>query len=143
MSLTTKQANVSRAQVWAVLADGSTYADWVVGAKAIRAVSPEWPAEQSRIHHTVGAGPGENKDDTVVVESRSDEHIKLRAHFRPLGIADITIDLQDAPGGCTIAMNEVVVGGIGAAVPQKIIDLTLHPRNRKTLQRLVDLAAHR
>src|SRR5690606_23262165 len=41
-------------RVEAVLADGWTYSDWVVGTAHIRDVDSDWPAPGSRIHHKAG-----------------------------------------------------------------------------------------
>jgi len=35
-------------EIFAVLADGHAYDDWVVGAKQIRAVDADWPAKGSQ-----------------------------------------------------------------------------------------------
>ncbi len=140
MSITTKRTDVSADEIWSILSDPYTYSHWVVGAKEIRSVSGEWPDPASRLHHTVGAGPAENKGDTIALEAQAPRHLKLLARFRPLGVAEITIDLRDTPSGTEIRMQEDLIGGPTSLVPQKLTDLALTPRNNKTLDRLVDLA---
>src|SRR4051812_23371744 len=120
MSTTTKVTDLPPDAVWRVIADPQTYADWVVGAKEVRAVTGPWPQPGSEIHHTVGAGAAENKDVTIVLEASAPNHIKLKAHFRPLGVAEVTIDLQDNNGGTEIVMNEVMIDGAASHIPQKV-----------------------
>ena len=54
-----------REDVFAVLADGWSYSDWVVGTAHIRAVDEGWPAPGSVLHHTAGPWPFSLRDRTV------------------------------------------------------------------------------
>ena len=49
-----------------MLADGWSYATWVVGAARVRDVDPGWPATGSRVHHSVGLWPLLIQDFTLV-----------------------------------------------------------------------------
>src|SRR5689334_10614757 len=60
--------DASREQVFAVLADGPRYHEWVMGAADVRAADVEWPAPGARIHHSTGVGPLTIDDSTEVVE---------------------------------------------------------------------------
>ncbi len=64
------QVNVAATadEVFSVLPDPWAYPKWVVGAKRIRHVDPEWPAPGARFHHTVGAGPASLDDTSKLVE---------------------------------------------------------------------------
>ena len=42
-------------RVFAVLADPTTYPDWLVGAQAIRDVDPAWPAPGAKFSHRIGS----------------------------------------------------------------------------------------
>jgi hypothetical protein len=53
-------------RVYAVLADGWSYASWVVGAAHIRDVDDTWPSVGARVHHQVGPWPLHIKDQTSV-----------------------------------------------------------------------------
>lgn len=55
----------SAEQIFAVLADGWSYASWVVGAAHIRAVDEGWPAVNTRVHHRVGPWPMQLNDRTA------------------------------------------------------------------------------
>ena len=41
--IVTRDTSASRSQVWATMADGWTYSQWVVGNSRMRAVDPNWP----------------------------------------------------------------------------------------------------
>jgi uncharacterized protein YndB with AHSA1/START domain len=59
-------------RVFAVLADGWSYASWVVGADHIREVDDAWPGVGARVHHQVGPWPLHIKDQTSVRVVRPD-----------------------------------------------------------------------
>jgi hypothetical protein len=50
-----RTVHASPAEIWDVLADGWLYPVWVVGASRMREVEDGWPAEGSRLHHSLGA----------------------------------------------------------------------------------------
>ena len=85
--------------VWRVLADPESYAYWVVGSKRIRAADPSWPAAGSRFHHTVGFGPFTVDDHTESVADEPPRRLELRAKARPLGLAEVILELEPAGGG--------------------------------------------
>lgn len=47
--------NATPQDVFAVIADGWAYGNWVVGTSHMRAVETDWPAAGSRLFHSVGA----------------------------------------------------------------------------------------
>src|SRR3954447_11229712 len=125
-------------QVWAVLSDGWLYAGWVVGASRIRDVEESWPAEGSRIAHSVGSWPLLLDDETEVLTCRPGRLLRLLARTRPLGEAVVEIEITERPGlgGCTVTIREDAVSGPGLLVPAPIRQLALLPRNRESLRRL-------
>jgi len=134
----------SREQVFAVLADGWSFAGWVVGASHIRDVDPGWPAVGSRIHHSVGPWPLVVSDVTVVREVQPPRLIELDARLWPFGAARVRLELDDvAPDVARIRMTEQVVRGPAKFVPSAAQALLLVPRNRESLRRLADLAVGR
>jgi hypothetical protein len=140
MSTTKKTTDIKPDAIWKVIANAQSYKDWVVGAKEVRDVTGNWPEVGSEIHHTVGVDDVGNKDVTVVLEAEENRHIKLKAHFRPLGVAEVTIDLIETATGTEIVMEEVMVDGAASHIPQVVNDVGLHPRNVKTLDLLAELA---
>src|SRR5690242_18115313 len=66
-------------RIFAVLADGWSYASWVVGAAHIRDVDRDWPAVGTRVHHRVGPWPLQINDQTVVRAVRPGRLLELAA----------------------------------------------------------------
>src|SRR5688572_718381 len=87
--------------IFGVLTDPWRYADWVVGAKKIRAVDETWPEPGSRFHHRVGVGRLTIEDSTVVEAFNPPNRLVLRARARPAGVARVTITLVPTRDGGT------------------------------------------
>jgi uncharacterized protein YndB with AHSA1/START domain len=144
-SLTVKrETRASREQVWAVLADGWTYSQWVVGNSRMRAVDPNWPQTGSTISHSVGVWPLLLDDVTLVEDCQPLEQLVLLAKGRPFGKARITLRLFDTDdGGCRIEMAEVPVGAPMGWVPKRVALAAAFPRNRECTWRLAAIAERR
>jgi uncharacterized protein YndB with AHSA1/START domain len=144
-SLTVKRdTTASRARVWAVIADGWTYSQWVVGNSRMRAVSEDWPNPGSKIHHSIGVWPLLLNDETTVDECVPLERLVLLAKGRPFGKARITLQLSDIEdGGCRIEMAEVPVGAPMGWVPNRLALAAAVPRNRECTWRLAAIAERR
>jgi uncharacterized protein YndB with AHSA1/START domain len=139
-----RETTASRQRVWDVMADGWTYSQWVVGNSRMRAVSPDWPAAGSTIHHSVGVWPLLLDDQTEVLESVPQERLVLLAKGRPFGKARITLRLFDVEGGgCRIEMAEVPVGAPMGWVPNRVALAAAIPRNRECTWRLAAIAERR
>ncbi|WP_433271851.1 SRPBCC family protein [Actinosynnema sp. CS-041913] len=130
-------------QVFTVLADGWSYASWVVGAAHIREVDATWPAPGARIHHSVGPWPLQVKDVTTVATSRPPHELELEARMWPLGAATIRFELTEENGETKIRMHEKVTRGPLSLLPEQAQAVMLVPRNRESLHRLADLAVGR
>lgn len=136
MASTTQLIEASPAEVFAALADGWTYSNWVVGTSHIRAVESDWPAVGSQLHHAVGAWPMLTRDHTKVEAVSPDKEIVLLASGSRMGAARVTITLEAADGGCLVTMSETPISGPGKWLHNPAQDALLHRRNRETLQRL-------
>jgi uncharacterized protein YndB with AHSA1/START domain len=144
MSRTRRTFDVGADQIWAVLADATTYEHWVVGCKRIRDADPHWPEPGAEFHHTVGVGPLDLDDSTEVLESDPERRLKLRARARPTGIAHVLFELEPAAdGGTEVVMTELPVEGFGKVVHNPLQDRLIHRRNVETLKRLSALAGQR
>lgn len=131
-------------QVWAVLADGWSYSDWVVGNTHVRNVDPNWPEVGSRLHHLVGAWPLLVADVAVVEEVDPPRLLVLRAQLRRLGRGRITLRLNPLAADRTrVTMEEHFESGPARWVMVKLNDLVLHQRNAEGLRRVSDLAIRR
>jgi hypothetical protein len=137
---TTWDTSATTDEVWAVLADGWSYAAWVVGASRIRSVEDGWPSAGSRIHHSAGSWPLLLNDETRVLRSEPGRRLVLQAKGWPFGEATVDIALEPRPAGCRIVMREDVTKGPGLLVPQPARQLLLQPRNRESLRRLAFLS---
>ncbi|MEU5551839.1 SRPBCC family protein [Micromonospora sp. NPDC047793] len=131
-------------RIFAVLADGWSYASWVVGAAHIRAVDAGWPAVGTRVHHRLGPWPLQINDRTVVGEMEPNRLLELEAHAGPLGIARVRLTLENISDTTTrIRMGWMAVSGAARYIPEAVLSLMLRPRNSETLHRVDDLAVHR
>ena len=126
-----------------VLADGWTYATWVVGTSRLRSVDPHFPTPGSSIAHSFGVWPAVIDDETIVVAWRPDRGIELQARGWPAGEARVRIDVLPHGDGCSVRIVEDAVRGPGRLVPRPLRSSLLVLRNTETLQRLARLAEGR
>ena len=138
-AVTTKEVPGSPGHVWNVLADGSQYAEWVVGANRIRDVESDWPAVGSRFHHTVGIWPLHLRDNTVVKECEPGHRLVLEARARPVGRARVEMTLLEIPTGTRIVMTEEAISPTVARWSSPLLAPLIHVRNVEALRRLADL----
>jgi hypothetical protein len=128
-------------RVFAVLADGWTYSDWVVGTVHIRDVDDSWPAPGSRLHHKAGPWPFSLQDTSTVVAMVVNRELTLKAGLWPLGQACVRITLDPVSSSATkVTIEENFEAGPLLALRNKINDLVLHRRNVESLRRLSDIA---
>ena len=134
---------VAPAAVWDALADPGTYGDWVVGSKRIRAADAAWPAPGSRFHHTVGIGPLSVSDHTESLEAQPPSLLRLRAKARPLGTAQVTLELTPSEGGTFVRMTENPDGLSAVLGINPLVHLLTMVRNAESLRRLEQIAQQR
>lgn len=139
----TRDTSASVRAVWDVLADGWTYPQWVVGNSRMRAVDRDWPAQGSRIHHSIGLWPLVIDDTTTVEACTPLRELVLLAKTRPLGAARITLRLSAIPTGCRIEMSEVPANVPLRWLPDAVGLAVAWPRNRECTWRLAALAERR
>ena len=144
MAVTRRRIPFPPSAVLALLADGRRYADWVVGAKRIRAVDPTWPEEGSQFHHTVGVGPVSTNDTTEVLSfTRPDGPVVLKARGWPTGAARITITAEPTGDGTEVVIDEVPIEGPAKSLHNPVLDGLIHLRNVESLRRLERAIARR
>jgi uncharacterized protein YndB with AHSA1/START domain len=124
--------------VWAVLADASTYADWVVGAQEVRDADEAWPQPGAALHHRTGLGPLAVEDETRVEEAERPRRLVLRARIRPFGELRVALELRATPRGTTVVLEEEPVAGALDKLPG--VDALIWERNALSLPRLKALA---
>lgn len=131
-------------RVFAVLADGWSYAGWVVGATHVRDVDEGWPAKGTRIHHSVGMWPLVLNDVSTVTDVEPGRMLEMEAKAWPFGTAKVRLELTETePGRTTVRMSEQAHRGPGTVLPKAVQRVLLVPRNRESLARLAHLAAGR
>ena len=141
VAIVQRTVQASPQQIFAVLADGWTYSDWVVGTVHIRDVDAQWPQVGARLHHKAGPWPLSLHDSSTVLAVETDRLLKLRAGLWPLGsaVVEIVLDPLADGRGTRITMKEDFEAGPLLWARNKINDLVLHRRNIESLRRLTDI----
>ncbi|KHD76135.1 polyketide cyclase [Actinoplanes utahensis] len=141
MAIVSRTVQAPPDRVFAVLADGWSYSDWVVGTVHIRDVEPAWPAPGAKLHHKAGPWPLSLHDASTVLDCVPAERLRLKAGLWPLGEALVDIRLTPLADGTTrVVIEESFTDGPLGWVQNKLNDLVLHRRNVESLRRLADIA---
>jgi uncharacterized protein YndB with AHSA1/START domain len=143
MATVSAHIKASPADVFAVLADGWTYTQWVVGTSHMRAVDPHWPAEGSKLYHCVGVWPVAIRDHTEVKASEQDKRLLLRARGWPVGEAEIELVLTPEGGGTRVDIREEGTEGAGHLLRNPVGDGLIYRRNVESMARLAALVERR
>jgi uncharacterized protein YndB with AHSA1/START domain len=130
-------------QVFAVLADGWSYSNWVVGTSHIRAVDRDWPKPGSRVHHASGIWPAVIRDETAVESVQPDHRLILKVKGWPMGEARVQIDLDRDGDATHVTLIETPVKGPGKWLHNPATEALLHRRNVEGLARLAALVERR
>ncbi|OBK17274.1 SRPBCC family protein [Mycobacterium asiaticum] len=141
--IATRDVSSSCQDVWDVIANGWTYAQWVVGNSRTRAVDDNWPEPGASIQHSIGVWPLVINDETLVESCTPGKELVLQARLSVLGAARITLRLHEIADGCRIEMIEVPVEGPIKLMPDRLALAAVYPRNRECLWRLEALAKGR
>jgi len=127
-----------------VLSDAHRYPEWVVGASHTVDADDDFPAPGARFRHRVGVRPLTLTDYTEVVALDPPRRIELKAKARPLGTADIAIELRERAGGTELVMTEEPGDLLSTLVAgNPVADTALRIRNAEALGRLKRLVEER
>jgi uncharacterized protein YndB with AHSA1/START domain len=144
MAVIEKVVDVPPERVFAVLADGWTYSDWVVGISHIARVGADWPSAGSAVHYQVGAGQLGLRATITAVAADPPFNLVISPKVWPLGEYLVRIVLDALEGGRTkITFSEELVAGPLHMLRRKTTDGLLYLRGRETVHRLAELAVHR
>jgi len=143
MATVTRVIAAAPDQVFAVLADGWTYSNWVTGPSHMRAVESVWPQPGAKLHHAAGIWPAVTRDETVAEVLIDSRRLELIARGRPFGEARVTIELIADGSGTRVTMTEVPVSGPGKWLHNPLTDALLARRNTESLARLAAIAERR
>jgi hypothetical protein len=127
-------------QVWKILADGTSYAQWVVGTQHILHVDATWPAVGAHLRFRVGLGPLNFEDSCVVRICEPERRLELEARAEPFGTARIAIELIPWAQHTLVLLDEHPLLGPGARLQGPPSELLLHLRNRRMLGNLARTA---
>ncbi len=120
--------------VWDILADPTTYPDWLAGAQRIRRVDSQFPEAGTKFDHEVGpAGAVTVADDTRSLGAHRPDRLDLEVHaglFRGI----VEFHLEAAAAGTEVCMREMPTGALRAAMP--LVRPLLYLRNKGSLERL-------
>ncbi|MDQ4068079.1 MAG: SRPBCC family protein [Actinomycetota bacterium] len=122
--------------VFDVLLDVTTYPEWVVGCRQIRACDPSWPAPGARFEHRVGVGPLTVDDSTGIVSVEPPHRLVLEARAGPAGTAEVVLEVSPEGEGSRVTISEQAVRGPAALLRSTAQDDLLEFRNDETLDRL-------
>lgn len=123
-------------RVWRVLADGATYARWVVGTQQIIDIDPAWPDVGATLRFQVGLGPLHFRDSCAVRICEPGRRLELEANAEPFGTARIAFSLIPWGEHTLVLLDEHPLLGLGARLQGPPSELLLHLRNRRILGNL-------
>lgn len=127
------------ADVWAVLADGNRYAEWVVGTASSRPVKGQWPQKDAAITYEVRVGPLRLTNETVVRRCEEGTALELEAQAGPLGTARIAVELRPWGEHCLVIFDEHPLQGAGGRLHNAGFEALIQWRHRAMLGRLAKL----
>ncbi|MEU4875996.1 SRPBCC family protein [Streptomyces sp. NPDC021608] len=136
MAVRHRLIKVSPRTVWAVLSDGSRYADWVVGTSSSEPVRGRWPQVGAAIAYEVRLGPLRLTNETVVRHCEEGSELELEAHAGVLGTARIAIELRPWGEHCLVIVDEHPLQGAGGRLHNAGAEALIQLRHRAMLARL-------
>lgn len=139
MALRHRLIRTSPDVVWHVLADGSRYADWVVGTAQSRPVRGEWPRKDAAIGYEVRLGPARLNNETVVRRCVEGSVLELEAKAGALGTARIAIELRPWGDHTLVLVDEHPLRGAAGLLHNLAVDGVIQLRHRAMLSRLADV----
>ncbi len=135
--------NATPEQVWAVLADGWSYDQWVVGTTDIRSVDPGFPAEGTSLAYTAGWSPLRMKDRTTVRIAEPLRRLELEANTRLVGTARISVEVLAWGEKSVVVIDEHPLSGLGWFLHNPLSEMVLSLRNRLMAHSLAQLVESR
>ncbi|MFF3263645.1 SRPBCC family protein [Streptomyces sp. NPDC002932] len=124
--------------VWAVLADGRRYADWVVGTSESCPEDGEWPQVGSSITYTVRVGPWSVAGSTVVRRREPPGVLELEVDSGWLGTARIALEVRPWGENALVTIDEHPLRGPAGKLHNTAVDALIQLRHRSMLARLAD-----
>ena len=129
----------SAGDVWAVLADGSRYGDWVVGTSETQPREGAWPEVGSSITYTVRLGRWSASGSTIVRRCEEPGVLELEADSGWLGTARIAVEIRPWGENALVVVDEHPLRGPGGLLHNTAVDALIQLRHRCMLARLADV----
>ncbi|MFF9774357.1 SRPBCC family protein [Streptomyces sp. NPDC013978] len=139
MAVRHRLIKVSPQTVWDVLADGTRYAEWVVGTSASEPVRGQWPEVGSAIAYEIRVGPWRLSNETVVRYCDEGSELGLEARAGVLGTARISVELRPWGPYCLVIADEHPLQGVGGKLHNVGVEALIQVRHRTMLARLARL----
>ncbi|MGW9493796.1 SRPBCC family protein [Streptomyces prasinus] len=125
-------------EVWAVLADGTRYGDWVVGTSESRPDEGVWPQVGSSITYTIRLGRWSVAGHTVVRRCEAPGVLELEADSGWLGTARIALTVRPWGENALVTIDEHPLRGPAGKLHNTVVDALIQLRHRDMLARLAD-----
>jgi uncharacterized protein YndB with AHSA1/START domain len=129
-------------EVWEVLADGQSYAEWVVGTQSVDSVDPDWPAVGANLRYKAGVGPIHLVDVTTVRVSEPPHRLEMEAHMRLLTVR-ISVEVRSWGEQALVIVDEHPLRGSSLLFENPVSEALLTIRNRLMLSRLALVVSRR
>lgn len=131
--------------LWAVLADGTRYADWVVGTARSTPGKGHWPDVGSTIDYVIRCGPWTLGSQTTVRRCEPPRILELEVDSGRLGTARVAIDVRPWGEDSLVIVDEHPLAGPCGTLHNVCVDALLQIRHRSMLARLAKVVetAHR
>ncbi|MET4921846.1 SRPBCC family protein [Streptomyces sp. PSRA5] len=129
----------SVADVWAVLADGSRYGDWVVGTSESRPGEGAWPEVGSSITYTIRLGRWSASGSTTVRRCEEPGVLEMEADSGRLGTARIAVEVRPWGEYALVIIDEHPLRGPGGLLHNTAVDALIQLRHRSMLARLAEV----
>ncbi|MFD6333800.1 SRPBCC family protein [Streptomyces niveus] len=130
------------ADVWAVLADGSRYGDWVVGTSDSYPENGAWPEVGSSITYTIRLGRWSVSGRTTVRRCEKPNVLELEVDSGRLGTARIAVEVRPWGENALVIIDEHPLRGPGGTLHNTVVDALIQLRHRTMLARLADVVEH-
>jgi len=128
-----------REDVWSVLSDRRAYAKWVAGTAASHGGDGEWPREGSTLRYDVRLGRWTMSGCTVVRQEERPSRLALEIYSGRLGSARVDIEIRPWGRDSLVIVDEHPLTGIGGSAHNAALDVVLHWRHRRMLNRLAEV----
>lgn len=138
MSPVSRTVEAPAETVFAMLSDPRALSFFVLGTKTVRRFDARWPEVGTELHYTVGLGPLQVRDRTVVTECEPPLVLTMQPHLGPFITAEARFELRPDGSSTVVTLDERVIGGaLMAAAP--LLNRALTLRNQLDMARFTNL----